>query len=139
MRLRSLLPAAAVAGLALSLASAASAQDAPAGEEEMLRPGDITADHVGESLVVHGRVAKIERRPDGVLIYFLGADVAYPFQVLLPVASLHNWAGTDPVKRYSPGRNLKISGEIEEHADRPMILATDRDQIEVIPRRRRRR
>lgn len=140
MRFRFTLPVATVVGLALLLAPAAFGQDPPAEEEEeFLQPSEITAEHVGETVVIRGQITNTQQNPDGVHIFFVGANLNYPFQVLIPLSHLHNWTGQDPVKRYARGRILRISGEIEEHADRPLILAKERDQIRVIPRRRRRR
>ena len=140
MRFRFTLPVTAVVGLALLLAPAAFGQDPPAEEEEeFLQPRDITAEQVGESVVIRGQVTDTQRNNDGVHIFFLGANLNYPFQVLIPLSHLHNWTGTDPVKRYSKGRILRIAGTIEEQADRPLIFVKERDQIRVIPRRRRRR
>ena len=57
----------------------------------------------------------------------------------IPRANLGDWEGTDPVKVYARGRILKITGEVEEQSELPFIKVTDRSQIEIIPRQRRRR
>ncbi len=139
MRFRFTLSAATAVGFAFLLGTTALGQDPPAEEEEFIEPSEITAEHVGESLVVRGQVTRVDRNNDGVHIFFHGATLNFPFQVLIPLSDLHNWTGTDPVKRYSPGRILKITGELEQQAELLFIRATERSQIEIIPRRRRRR
>ena len=142
MRPRLTFPAAvAVAfGLAFLIAPAAFAQDPPAEEEVFVAPHEITLDNVGEELVVRGRIARTESNPvQGVTIHFDRTHIEYPFRVFIPRQNLGDWEGTDPVKVYSRGRILKITGEVEEQSELPFIKVTDRSQIEIIPRTRRRR
>lgn len=131
---------AAAAAFALLLAPAALAQDPPAEEEEMVEPHEITLDHVGQDLVVRGRIARTESNPvQGVTIHFDRAHIDYPFRVFIPRQDLGDWEGTDPVKVYARGRIIKITGEVEEQGELPYIRVTERSQIEIVPRRRRRR
>lgn len=137
MRFR--LPLAAAAAFALLIAPAALAQDPPA-EEEFVEPHEITLDNVGEDLVVRGRIARTESNPvQGVTIHFDRAHIDYPFRVFIPRQDLGDWEGTDPVKVYARGRIIKITGEVEEQGELPYIRVTERSQIEIIPRTRRRR
>ena len=130
---------AAAAAFALLLAPVALAQDSPA-EEEFVEAHEITLDNVGEDLVVRGRIARTEANPvQGVTIHFDRTHIDYPFRVFIPRDNLGEWEGVDPVKVYARGRILKITGEIEEQAELPFIKVTDRSQIEIVPRRRRRR
>ncbi len=140
MKRRLTVPAAAAFGLAFLIAPAAFAQDPPAEEEEFVAPHEITLEQVGESLVVRGRIARTENSPvQGVTIHFDRTHIEYPFRVYIPRANLGDWEGTDPVKVYARGRILKITGEVEEQSELPFIKVTDRSQIEIIPRQRRRR
>lgn len=140
MRFRFTLAVAAVVGFALLPASAAFAQDPPAEAEEFTETHEITLDHVGELLVVRGRIARTESNPvQGVTIHFDRTHIDYPFRVFIPREDLGDWQGTDPVKVYAAGRILKITGEVEEQNESPYIRVSDRSQIEIIPRTRRRR
>ena len=131
---------AAAAAFALLIVPAGLAQDPPAEEEEFTESHEITLDHVGESLVVRGRIARTEANPvQGVTIHFDRAHIDYPFRVFIPRDNLGDWEGTDPVKVYARGRIIKITGEIEEQGELPYIRVTERSQIEIIPRTRRRR
>ena len=140
MRFRFTLPVAAVVGFALLPASAAFGQDPPAEEEEFTETHEITLENVGQLLVVRGRIARTENHPvQGITIHFDRTHINYPFRVYIPRTNLGDWAGTDPVKVYASGRILKITGEVEEQNESPYIRVTERSQIEIIPRRRRRR
>ncbi len=140
MRPQLTFPAAVAFGLAFLIAPAAFAQDPPAEEEEFTEPHEITLEQVGESLVVRGRIARTENNPvQGVTIHFDRTHIEYPFRVFIPRQNLGDWVGTDPVKVYAMGRILKITGEVEEQGDLPFIKVTERSQIEIIPRTRRRR
>lgn len=131
---------AAAAAFALLLAPVALAQDPPAEEEEFVEAHEITLDNVGEDLVVRGRIARTEANPvQGVTIHFDRTHIDYPFRVFIPRDNLREWEGVDPVKVYARGRILKITGEIEEQAELPFIKVTERGQIEIVPRQRRRR
>ena len=138
MRFRNKLAAAAAFGLLI--APPAFAQDEPAEDEAMVETHEITLDNVGESLVVRGRIARTESNPvQGITIHFDRAHIDYPFRVFIPRQDLGDWEGTDPVKVYARGRIIKITGEVEEQGELPFIKVTERSQIEIIPRRRRRR
>ena len=138
MRFR--LPLAAAAAFALLIVPPAWAQDPPAGEEEFVEAHEVTLDNVGEDLVVRGRIARTESNPvQGITIHFDRTHIDYPFRVFIPRQDLGDWEGTDPVKVYSRGRIIKITGEIEEQGENPYIRVTARSQIEIVPRTRRRR
>ena len=138
MRHRFALAAAAV--FALLIAPVALAQDPPAEEEVITETQEITLDHVGESLVVRGRILRTESNPvQGVTIHFDRTHIDYPFRVFIPRQDLGDWEGTDPVKVYARGRIIKITGDIEEQGELPFIKVTERSQIEIVPRQRRRR
>ena len=138
MRFR--LPLAAAAAFALLIVPPVFAQDPPAEEEEFVEAHEVTLDNVGEDLVVRGRIARTEANPvQGVTIHFDRTHIDYPFRVFIPREDLGDWEGTDPVKVYSRGRIIKISGEIEEQGELPYIRVSERSQIEIVPRQRRRR
>ncbi len=121
--------------VAAFVAPSALAQDAE--EEAALRPADLTEDHVGQDIVVESRVYRISKSRAGIQI-FLDADTATGFQVVIANEHIGNW-GADPEKRYAQGRNLRVRGELSQEGETLFIRATDSDQIDVIPRRRRRR
>jgi len=138
MRFR--LPLAAAAAFALLIVPPALAQDPPAEEEAFVEAHEITLDNVGEDLVVRGRIQRTESNPvQGVTIHFDRTHIDYPFRVFIPREDLGDWEGTDPVKVYARGRIIKITGEIEEQGELPYIRVSERSQIEIVPRTRRRR
>ena len=131
---------AAAAAFARLIAPVGLAQDPPAEEEAFVEAHEITLDNVGEDLVVRGRIARTEANPvQGVTIHFDRTHIDYPFRVFIPREDLGDWEGTDPVKVYARGRIIKITGEIEEQGELPYIRVSDRSQIEIVPRTRRRR
>ena len=138
--MRNRCPLAAAAAFALLIVPPAFAQDPPAEEEDVVEVHEITLDNVGESVVARGRIARTESSPvQGVTIHFDRTHIDYPFRVFIPREDLGDWEGTDPVKVYARGRIIKITGEIEEQGELPYIRVSERSQIEIVPRTRRRR
>lgn len=123
--------------LAAWTAPAALAQEAEDAEVE-LRPADLTEDHVGEDVVVVSRVFRVNRSRGGIQL-FLDQDTSTGFQVIIAVEHIPNWGGADPEKRYHQGRNLRVRGELQLEDDTMFIRASEPGQIDVVPRRRRRR
>lgn len=118
------------------LVSVAAAQE-EASDPAPLSPADLTAEHLGETTTVQGRVLEVERTNLG-LHFYLGADTATAFQVFIPITHVHLWTGVDLERRFER-RILRATGEIEQDGDRFFITATDPEQIERVSRQRRRR
>ncbi len=101
--------------------------------QEVVRPADIGADHVGNELAVEGRVYSINKTGAGMHLYF-GADTSSAFQGLIPASSIYKFK-VDIEKRYSR-RNVRITGKVEEERGKFFIRVADPKQIRVVPRKR---
>ena len=88
-------------------------------------------------MVVQSRVYRVTRNRTGVYVY-LDPDTSTGFQAVIPLASIPNWGGADPEKRYAQRRIVRVSGEVEQQNETLFITVRDPEQLRVIPRRRRR-
>ncbi|HXV64596.1 MAG TPA: hypothetical protein VEK15_28115 [Vicinamibacteria bacterium] len=100
---------------------------------DAIRPTEITAEQVGQTVVVEGRVYSSNKTAAGIHLYF-GADTSTAFQALVTSASIHKFQ-VDIEKQYS-SRNVRVTGKLEEDNGRLFVRIEEPSQIKVAPRKR---
>ncbi|HSF17484.1 MAG TPA: hypothetical protein VLK65_18215 [Vicinamibacteria bacterium] len=98
-----------------------------------IRPEEITAERVGQTVVVEGRVYSSNKTSAGIHLYF-GADTSTAFQALVTSASFHKFK-VDIEKQYS-SRNVRVTGKLEQDSGRFFVRIEEPSQIKVAPRKR---
>jgi len=100
---------------------------------KVYRPTEVTAEQLGETITVEGRVYTSGESKSGIHLYF-GADNSSAFQAIVLASELHNFR-VDVKKKYSK-RNVRVSGEVEEQEGKFYIRVREPKQIKVVARKR---
>ncbi len=125
--------------VALCLISfAGPAQDAKE-EKKAEPPKRISAaqakDHLEETLVVTGKIAQVSIRPNMVYLNLEKPYPESPFTGVIFADKTNQFTGLEKLK----GKQVELNGKITQYRDKPQIVLTSSNQIQVVEPERERK
>jgi len=94
-------------------------------------PSAQAKDHIGETAAVCGRIADARYQENGSHVTFLNFDGPYPDHTFTAFLPAENRAKLGTPEKDHNGREICVSGKIQEYHGKPEIVLTDPQQIKA--------